>query len=239
MLVPELLPGDELRLARGQLHLALLDLGQPAETRALLGEARLGPLLERAQVGLALLQRGDLLGCRGERGLALLEVELELRLALLELRRELGLALLHVGLRALDGELALCDLRHPLCLALLEPGREVGLALLELRGELGLALLELRLGALERELALGGRRRALRHLLQRAGARLVGGLQRLGLELDLLLSLVGARLRLLEGRVRGRDLLAHRLGLRQLLGGRSLTGGDGGLGRGELGDALV
>ena len=150
-----------------------------------------------------------------------------------------GLALLHVGLRALDGELALGDLRHPLGLALLEPGREVGLALLELRGELGLALLELRLGALERELALGGRRRALGHLLQRAGARLVGGLQRLGLELDLLLSLVGACLRLLEGRVRGRDLLAHRLGLRQLLGGRPLTGSDGGLGRGELGDALV
>ena len=39
--------------------------------------------------------------------------------------------------------------------------------------------------------------------------------------------------------MRGRDLLAHRLGLRQLLGGRPLAGSDGRLGRGELGDALV
>ena len=62
----ELLAGEELRLARGQLDLALLDLGQPAEPGALLGKARLGPLLERAEIGLALLERGDLLGRRGQ-----------------------------------------------------------------------------------------------------------------------------------------------------------------------------
>ena len=59
MLVRELLAGDDLRLARGQLDLALLDLGQTAEPCALLGQARLRPLLERAEIGLALLERGD------------------------------------------------------------------------------------------------------------------------------------------------------------------------------------
>ena len=60
----ELLAGDDLRLARRQLDLALLDLGQTAEPGALLGQARLRPLLERAEVGLALLERGDPLEAR-------------------------------------------------------------------------------------------------------------------------------------------------------------------------------